>query len=72
MHRLLIAGRGGTFAHWPDIARRIGGLPIVAIVDIGGWRIPVYAGPMEMTGRIHALEHLRLCRGGRYAANPVV
>ena len=40
-------------------------------IDIEGWHDPVYRGPLEMTGQVAALNHLKDCRGGRrFVANP--
>jgi hypothetical protein len=40
-------------------------------IDIEGWHDPVYRGPLEMTGQVAALNHLKECRGGdRFVANP--
>ena len=35
-------------------------------IDIEGWHDPVYRGELEMTGQIHALNHLKAARGGDY------
>jgi sugar phosphate isomerase/epimerase len=39
-------------------------------IDIEGWHDPVYRGELEMTGQVHALNHLKRCRGGSYVPNP--
>jgi sugar phosphate isomerase/epimerase len=39
-------------------------------IDIEGWHDPVYRGRLEMTGQVHALDHLKQCRGGPFVANP--
>jgi sugar phosphate isomerase/epimerase len=39
-------------------------------IDIEGWHDPVYRGELEMTGQVHALGHLKRCRGGTYVPNP--
>jgi len=40
-------------------------------IDIEGWHDPVYRDELEMTGQVHALNHLKLCRGGaEYVPNP--
>lgn len=39
-------------------------------IDIEGWHDPVYRGDLEMTGQVHALNHLKQCRGGAYVACP--
>ena len=41
-------------------------------IDIEGWHDPVYRGDLEMTGQVHALNYLKRCRGGAFAANPSV
>ena len=33
-------------------------------IDIEGWHDPVYRDALEMTGQLHALDHLKRCRGG--------
>ena len=33
-------------------------------IDIEGWHDPVYRDELELTGQIHALNHLKACRGG--------
>jgi sugar phosphate isomerase/epimerase len=33
-------------------------------IDIEGWHDPVYRDELEMTGQVHALNHLKKCRGG--------
>jgi len=38
-------------------------------IDIEGWHDPVYVDELEMTGQVHALKHLKSCRGN-YVANP--
>jgi sugar phosphate isomerase/epimerase len=40
-------------------------------IDIEGWHDPVYRGELEMTGQVHALNHLKACRGGAaFVPNP--
>jgi sugar phosphate isomerase/epimerase len=41
-------------------------------IDIEGWHDPVYRDDLEMTGQVHALRHLKHCRGGDFIPNPVV
>jgi sugar phosphate isomerase/epimerase len=48
---------------------RLGGFR--GCIDIEGWHDPVYRGDLEMTGQVHALNYLKKCRGGAFAANPV-
>ena len=33
-------------------------------IDIEGWHDPVYRDELELTGQVHALNHLKACRGG--------
>ena len=41
-------------------------------IDIEGWHDPVYRDELEMTAQVHALNHLKECRGGaNFIANPV-
>jgi sugar phosphate isomerase/epimerase len=40
-------------------------------IDIEGWHDPVYRDALEMTGQVHALNHLKSCRGGSFVPNPV-
>lgn len=35
-------------------------------IDIEVWHDPVYRDALEMTGQIHALRHLKHCRGGDF------
>jgi sugar phosphate isomerase/epimerase len=40
-------------------------------IDIEGWHDPVYRDDLEMTGQVHALNHLKAARGGAsFIANP--
>jgi sugar phosphate isomerase/epimerase len=40
-------------------------------IDIEGWHDPVYRDELEMAGQVHALNHLKNCRGGPSpVANP--
>lgn len=39
-------------------------------IDIEGWHDPVYRDALEMTGQVHALNHLKNCRGGSFVPNP--
>ena len=39
-------------------------------IDIEGWHDPVYKDDLEMTGQVHALKHLKHCRGGAFVVNP--
>ena len=57
-------GFGDT--NWTDVISllRLGGYS--GPIDIEGWHDPVYRGALEMTGQVHALNHLKRCRGGDY------
>ncbi len=57
---------------WTDVITilRQGGFQ--GSIDIEGWHDPVYRGPLEMTGQVHALEYLKQCRGGPFVENPTV
>jgi len=63
-------GFGDT--NWVDLISelRLGGFR--GSIDIEGWHDPVYREELEMTGQVHALKYLKWCRGGDFAANPVV
>jgi len=41
-------------------------------IDIEGRHDPVYRDVLEMTGQVHALNHLKACRGGVYIPNPTM
>jgi len=61
-------GFGDT--NWRDVISilRMGGFK--GSIDIEGWHDPVYRGELETTGQVHALNYLKWCRGGDFAANP--
>ena len=61
-------GFGDT--NWADVISilRMGGF--TGSIDIEGWHDPVYSGELEMTGQVHALNHLKWCRGGAFVHNP--
>jgi sugar phosphate isomerase/epimerase len=61
-------GFGDT--NWTDVISilRMGGYK--GSIDIEGWHDPVYKGDLEMTGQVHALNHLKRCRGGDFVPNP--
>jgi len=58
-------------SNWTDIISelRLGGFK--GAIDIEGWHDPVYRNELEMTGQVHALHHLKRCRGGDHVENPV-
>ena len=62
-------GFGDT--NWTDVISelRLGGY--ANSIDIEGWHDPVYRDDLEMTGQVRALNYLKECRGGAFAANPV-
>ena len=57
-------------SNWTDIITilRQGGYK--GTIDIEGWHDPVYCKEMEMMGQVHALNHLKQCRGGEILDNP--
>jgi len=57
--------------NWTDIISELRRGGFVGSIDIEGWHDPVYRGELEMTGQVHALNHLKLCRGGDFVPNPV-
>ncbi len=53
------------------IISELGSAGCVGTIDIEGWRDPVYREDLETTGQVHALKHLKDCRGGpRVIGNP--
>jgi sugar phosphate isomerase/epimerase len=63
-------GFGDT--NWTDVISILRQNGYKGAIDIEGWHDPVYRGDLEMTGQVHALNHLRQCRGGAFVANPAV
>jgi len=57
-------------SNWTDIISELRRGGFTGSIDIEGWHDPVYRGELEMTGQVHALNYLKQCRGGAYAANP--
>jgi sugar phosphate isomerase/epimerase len=57
-------------SNWTDIISelRLGGFS--GSIDIEGWHDPVYRDELEMMGQVHALNHLKRCRGGAHVPNP--
>jgi sugar phosphate isomerase/epimerase len=56
---------------WTDIISELRLAGYVGSIDIEGWHDPVYRGVLELTGQVHALNHLKNCRGGAaYVSNP--
>jgi hypothetical protein len=52
---------------WSELAKRAADKGVAGYagsIDIEGWHDPVYRDALEMTGQVHALNHLKQCRGG--------
>lgn len=58
-------------SNWTQIITELRRHGFKGSIDIEGWHDPVYRQDLEMTGQVHALNYLKACRGGPYAANPV-
>jgi len=56
-------------SNWTDIISELRRGGYSGTIDIEGWHDPVYKGTLEMTGQIHALRHLKMCRAP-FQANP--
>ncbi|MDR0902325.1 MAG: TIM barrel protein, partial [Opitutaceae bacterium] len=63
-------GFGDT--NWTDVISILRASGYSGTIDIEGWHDPVYKDELEMTGQVHALRHLRRCRGGEFVPNPTV
>ena len=61
-------GFGDT--NWTDVISILRMNGWTGSIDIEGWHDPVYRDDLEMTGQVHALRYLQMCRGGEYIANP--
>ena len=59
-------------SNWTDIISQLRLHGYRGSIDIEGWHDPVYKDDLEMTGQVHALHHLRQCRGGYFVPNPTV
>lgn len=59
-------------SNWTDIISELRRGGFRGAIDIEGWHDPVYRDDLEMTGQVHALNHLKRCRGGAFAPNPKV
>jgi sugar phosphate isomerase/epimerase len=57
-------------SNWTDIISDLRAGGYHGSIDIEGWHDPVYRGELEMTGQVHALQHLKRCRGGTFVPNP--
>jgi sugar phosphate isomerase/epimerase len=55
---------------WTDVISILRMAGFRGSIDIEGWHDPVYRDHLEMTGQVHALNHLKQCRGGLYVPNP--
>ncbi|MEI9997980.1 MAG: sugar phosphate isomerase/epimerase [Verrucomicrobiota bacterium] len=62
-------GFGDT--NWTDVISLLRQGGFKGSIDIEGWHDPVYRDALEMTGQVHALNHLKRCRGGDFVPNPV-
>jgi len=58
-------------SNWTDIISELRHGGFRGSIDIEGWHDPVYNERLEMTGQVHALNHLKFCRGGPLVENPV-
>ena len=56
--------------NWTDVISELRRGGFTGSIDIEGWHDPVYRGRLEMTGQVHALNHLKRCRGGSFVPNP--
>ena len=59
-------GFGDT--NWTDVISELRLAGYQGAIDIEGWHDPVYRGDLEMTGQVHALNHLKASRGGDFVA----
>jgi sugar phosphate isomerase/epimerase len=59
-------------SNWTDIISELRRGGFRGSIDIEGWHDPVMRGDLEMTGQVHAVNHLKRCRGGAFVPNPVV
>ena len=53
-------------SNWTDIISELRLVGYTGSIDIEGWHDPVYRDKLEMTGQVHALNHLKQCRGGDF------
>ena len=51
-------------SNWTDVISELRLAGFKGAIDIEGWHDPVYRDGLEMTGQVHALNHLKNCRGG--------
>lgn len=59
-------------SNWTNIISELRRGGFKGSIDIEGWHDPVYNNELEMTGQVHALNHLKQCRGGEFIKNPVL
>ena len=58
-------------SNWTDIISELRLAGYKGSIDIEGWHDPVYRDELELTGQVHALNHLKNCRGGAvFIPNP--
>ena len=57
-------------SNWTNIISELRLAGFKGCIDIEGWHDPVYRDALEMTGQVHALNHLKQCRGGEIVPNP--
>jgi sugar phosphate isomerase/epimerase len=57
-------------SNWTNIISELRRGGFKGSIDIEGWHDPVYRNELEMTGQVHALNHLKQCRGGNFVENP--
>jgi len=57
-------------SNWTDILSELRRGGFRGCIDIEGWHDPVYRDALEMTGQVHALQHLKRARGGDFVPNP--
>jgi len=53
-------------SNWTDIISELRRGGFVGSIDIEGWHDPVYRDELEIMGQVHALNHLKQCRGGTW------
>jgi sugar phosphate isomerase/epimerase len=53
-------------SNWTDILSELRLAGYAGSIDIEGWHDPVYRDALEMTGQLHALNHLKQARGGDF------
>ncbi len=61
-----IPGFGDT--DWRQVCTELGRAGYTGTIDIEGHHDPVFRKELEITGQVRALEYLKACRGGAFAA----